>query len=379
MLSTDGITDHLFSVSKTSEITTTTTQYLDATPIATPVVLAALPTGGFQATFENAYSSSDSCLIETNQQDAWSCSFPDDQNVLDIDVTWEDGSPLISLTNSGTLSSIDFGTQLPTLVNQPLVLVQDLYNTSLGAAYHFQTYYDKLVVLPEDKLQSSAKNKRTAHGSGPPPLPQDGPDAVPTSSTSWGSRGTRQRVTTGEQPWFCWFNNTFVEGFVYVDQAALPSSQNSSAVSTSSPMSSGTISLTSLTAMSTTTSSLVEAVTSTAASMTTSFYISASPSISTSLATTTFSSGPASSTVSAMTADFPRLIKIEEQRVSGSSAQPTCTKMSKGQNGCFTVVSAAGSPIQMPLAENDPSVSYIDTRRRRAVTTPRGCYCQWSS
>jgi len=93
------------------------------------------------------------------------------------------------LTLGSTISNVlTYGMQEPILTfNAPSILVTDNYDPIRGPAYLFQKSYDKLVILPE----STSIARRGAVGSG---------------------QGV---VQPGDRPWFCYWNETLLEMFIY--------------------------------------------------------------------------------------------------------------------------------------------------------------------
>ena len=91
--------------------------------------------------------------------------------------------------------SVLYGLQTPLLDTKPMELVTDLDFKAYGPAYHFSARYDKLVILPPDELSlGSGLTKR-----------QD--------------NKYRQRfeVKPSDAPWYCYWNNTYIEGYIYSD------------------------------------------------------------------------------------------------------------------------------------------------------------------
>jgi hypothetical protein len=162
-----------------------------------------------------------------------------------------------SPSSSGSVPRYNFsyGGQYPIVVPpQRLFWVSDVEEPSRGPALHFQTMYDKLVILDDDQVSSSSKSKREAQQPGypdfddiiflgessystyPPSPYYASPTSYATSSASSaatssdlpgaspsGSYHRKTQLSTGDQPWFCWWNQTWVEGFICMNSKS-PSS-----------------------------------------------------------------------------------------------------------------------------------------------------------
>jgi hypothetical protein len=131
------------------------------------------------------------------------------------------GNNKITITQADDRKVWAYGTQPPVISEeQQMTLVQDSSQSQYGPAWFFQMPYDKLVIVPETSL--SAPSKRD--GSRSP-----GPD-------SWRRKGL---AAAGDKPWFCYWNGTLLEAFVYVNttsaagaEMALVSSSSAAAVAT---------------------------------------------------------------------------------------------------------------------------------------------------
>jgi hypothetical protein len=85
-----------------------------------------------------------------------------------------------------------------------LSLVIDSQDPERGPAWSFEEPYDKVVILPANAFSPSGNSKRHVHD-------RDG-DGHPV-----GSFTTRKDVVQpGDKPWFCYWNGTVLETFIYV-------------------------------------------------------------------------------------------------------------------------------------------------------------------
>jgi len=372
--------------------TISTTQYIDASPISsTPSSLPALPTGSFQLSFQYPASSANSsaCLVNSAQQVAWSCE-------LEMVAPWE---LQIQQTSAGDMISIDgvidtaelyYGTQPPSLDNESFALVMDLDNVSLGPAYHFQTHYNKLVILPGDASIGST------------PTHNNDRRAVDVDSGFH-----KKSIPEADTPWFCWFNETLIEGFVYISQKASTTSSASLTTSTSVYPES-TSSATAYASTATTMSEEISSVASQAADAPKSTFFPAHPTTygpppwitpSTSctsslpggaIPTGTYPHGPwpekmrrqESSTIPASPTSMPLLFRIEERRV-GTTKPAVCTQMASVGPANYAPILINNMPTTVNLTETDPPMpTYAPPQARKrdnGDNVEDTCFCMWRS
>ncbi len=258
-------------------VTTTMTTTFDASPITSaPPNLPTLPTGSYAVPISAPSAVQNSCLSNTQQSPAWSCSVPMSQYTVEIEGIPGDGNGLdnnqISLTLGNTTFGgyYPYGTQPPVLKQiQQLHLVIDSQIPDRGPAWFFEMKYDKLVIVPEAGL-SVTNGKRD--------LEIRDPSNYVTSDFA----GKKSVAQPFDKPWFCYWNGTLLEAFIYVNLSS------SAATQSSGP---GTASQTSSTCTST--------------------------------APTKTSQAPSSSTSSAQQlpkfpSAYPKVMKIEERRVPNS-------------------------------------------------------------
>lgn len=212
---------------------------LDAVPLtSTPADLPALPSGTFAISLDKSISNTNSCL-SNDQSCAWDCATGADLSMV---VTIADSNaPKISLSYP-TLSDeyIHYGSQPPQL-NRPanMVLMKDKDDFNKGPAYWFQQQYDKLVIVHEGDLQGPIPSprrsflKRWFYDNG---LKNHGSLKGRQDGDSWASNILAR---PGERPWFCYWNNTVLEGFIFVTQDANLSASASDASPSAAATSSG--------------------------------------------------------------------------------------------------------------------------------------------
>lgn len=308
-----------------SIVVTTMTTTFDATPLtASPTGLPDLPTGTFALPISAPSAIQNSCLSNTQQSAAWSCSIPMTSYTIVVTPLVGAGSELannevnLSLGNNTFGDYYAFGSQ-PPLLNQDQVLnlVTDSQEPSKGPAWFFEMPYNKIVILPEVALTPPATNEKRGNGEKEEGRPPGG----------FMRKGVAQ---PGDRPWFCYWNGTLLEAFIYVN-------------------------LTSSAGRSTSTSPA-----STTASATSS-YDSSAPS-----ATAAPSSGSGSSQQFKFPPAYPNVLKIEERRVPGPQAiPPYCVQHIIDDYGAATVATnSTGQPVIIYLNETDSSViSDMESKR----------------
>lgn len=210
----------------------------DAVPLAsTPADLPALPTGTFSVSLDNPVSYSNSCLTNSAQSSAWDCATGADLTMV---VTMAgSNAPVISLSYATPSDGyIRYGSQPPQL-NQPasLMLMKDKNDGNKGPAYYFQQQYDKLVIVHEEDIPGGIPStqrsflKRWFYDK---ELENRGILIGRQEDDEWSSNTIAHPI---DKPWFCYWNNTIIEGFIFVTDDTSPSvsaSASSSAAATSS-------------------------------------------------------------------------------------------------------------------------------------------------
>ena len=215
----------------------------DAVSLAsTPANLPALPTGIFAVSLDNSVSNTNSCLINSAQSCAWDCATG--ANLSMVVTLAGSNTPQISLSYpTSSDGSIRYGAQPPQL-NQTanLVLMDDRDDFNKGPGYVFQQQYNKIVVVHEADLPGGTSSwKRSLLGRWfyDKGLENRGSLIGRQEDDEWTSDSIARPV---DRPWFCYWNNTILEGFIFVTQDASASASASgtslSAAATSSGSSS---------------------------------------------------------------------------------------------------------------------------------------------
>jgi hypothetical protein len=332
----------------------------DATPIPTPSGLGSLPTGGFSLPLGIPQESNPGCLTQANQYSAWSCKLTFAPLLITVNNTMTDEGPVqLASMRSGSQvpdGAILYGLQTPDLSSQALQLVLDLDYKAYGPAYHFQSRYDKLVILrPEELNTFSGVLKRQD-----PTLRQ------------------RFQVKPGDLPWYCYWNQTYIEGYIYAED-------NSTAASftfpTAAPSGSPSISYDLDGFLATATTGATPSVVTVAASAS-----------SASITPTPNARRDAQSDAAAppRMPPYPRIVKIEERRLP-NSPQPYCQQMLLLDDGKIAPATygSNGFPKKILLQESDPSYDdYYAARVNEGSNSKRqdlqrrldpsdSCHCQW--
>lgn len=368
----------------------------DASTIATPTGLASLPTyATYALPLGDPESRMNGCLPLEEQRNAWSCEINGPDLRLSLDQMPGKPHPGACITpmDPGD-TTLRYGMQPPRFDAQRLVLVHDYDDPSKGPAYHFSARYDKIVVVEGNNfpgLEGIKKRDATSARESEFEVPQ-------------GFRG-RRKVQVGDLPWLCVWNDTFIEGFIYVneDTVAAASSSSAAAAASAAAISSSSYPTTMATSPQTTSissptptsSGTVAAVTSAHAysdyTQPFSGFPSARP------AGFTAVSRPAMERRGGKLPSFPRVVKIEERRLTNNPDSPYCQQWRVLFNGDVVPMGDSDEkPIIVKLEEEDPlypGASIVETRpattggaseAKRSLFGKRkdpygACHCQWSS
>ena len=319
---------------------------IDASPfISLPTNIPRLPTGTYQLPI-SAPSVAPSTCLDLQQSSAWSCNISPLAMPYQMKVSPIGGSNLLSNNEillsmgSNSLPSLAYGAQPPTLRHpQVLNLALDKYDTSRGPAWYFQSLlYNKVVVVREDELtapkpNSNSKRDAARSGRGIPGLQQ------------------KDVPQPGERPWFCYWNNTLLEAFIYVNDT-------SNAACVQSP----------------TTSSMASTTTSGPSSQATSGLPGALP-------------------TPVFLPCYPKVVKLEERRISqeDDTPRPYCVQhYINGEGVALPFSDGTGNPVTIHLNETEPPIPPPLARRSPALDGLEGyglnveersstasCGCAW--
>jgi hypothetical protein len=334
-----------------------------ATPISVPSDISPLPTGAFSLPLGFPQEANPGCLVQPNAYAAWSCKMTFAPLIITINTTGVDtngNQQQRASTRPGNGipdTVIQYGAQTPQLDLEPMQLVKDLDVQSLGPAYHFSTRYDKLVILrPEELTAGSSLKKRQLNDDAP----------------------ARQRFTVqpGDYPWYCYWNRTYIEGYIYVED------NSTAATFTALP----TMYPTNLPSSSASDSATVAIATPAPTSTTQTFPTGAAAVVPTS-SSVARRDAAADAAASSRIPPYPRIVKIEERRLP-DSPQPYCQRMVLLDNGEITPAPNGNDPaVALWLQEQDPSYSEYFTTTSTTTQSKRdverradpsdSCHCQW--
>ncbi|KAK6582340.1 hypothetical protein PZA11_004748 [Diplocarpon coronariae] len=333
-----------------SLIVTTMTTTFDATLLsASPSGVPDLPTGTFALPISAPSAIQNSCLSDTAQSSAWICSIPFSSYAIVVNSI--DDAPNELTNNEASLilgnETLDefyaYGTQPPVInQNQVLNLVTDSQEPEKGPAWFFEVAYNKVVILPEASLARPVNGKR---------------DDGEKEYSSGGFMHKKNVVKPGDMPWFCYWNGTLLEAFIYVN---LTSSAGQSS-SSSAP--------------------------ATVIASTTAPY-GAAPTGSASLSGFSGSYRSSASNQFGLPPAFPKVLKIEERRVPDPLAiPPYCVQHQIDDDGAAQpVLNSTNQPIIIYLNESESTtISQLETRGSvdldivpaKRQEMPSSCGCVW--
>lgn len=240
-----------------------------------------------------------------------------------------------------------YGAQPPVLnARYDLMVMLDRADLDRGPAFFFQQYYDKLVIVPEKRIALGSSK----HSS------RDAQELAERGSPGEWYGDTAQ---PSDRPWFCFWNNTLLEGFIYVTQdcsSPLNSSSPSAAPPNPPPSPSTMAQLPS----------------------TWNTY----PSIPTTSATAGKRQTPPS-----IPPRYPKVIKIEERRQAQHAVQPYCQQMQVLYDGSVVqATTRSGDMVIVHLNETESSPPQVakgskkgGARLQKKDSIEGGCHCVWVS
>ncbi|KIW10551.1 hypothetical protein PV08_11515 [Exophiala spinifera] len=358
-----------------SGASSTTTVWLDADPASTGPSTPSCPTGHWTVPL-NQTDQIEACVVDPQLGDVWDCM---DNAKLGITITETDnnsGAPLSVIFDDYSVhpSLFRYGPQPPDFNGSSFGLDPfiDKDDDELGVALFFSTLFDKIIILPSDALSPPGPNKKRSV-----PMSQvlkrgAGDDNPNESDFDPDWMGTLLRI--GDQPWYCFWNSTISEVWIFLTQNV----NNTSAATTAAPSSAPTTSLG-----------------SSAYAGYASHY-----SIPSSDATQSYT-GPATKTGSAPAqttsdgwdgmrlrqrdglSDFPKLVKMVQKRKPDNNVQPYCQQMQVLNNWQIMPIPTIAT-VAIEESEFAP-VSTSAARRfvRRGTDTTQqlgsNCVCEWFS
>jgi len=344
--------------SKPTTVYATMTTTFDATPLSTvPANIPTLPVGTYQMPITTPSAAQSGCILNTAENSAWSCSIPNtplEMSLSEIQAADElKNKEMIINYGNNSMNFYPYGAQPPIISTaQVLTLVNDSEYPGWGPAWFFQMPYNKMVVLRKESLSMSSSSKRGYK-----------------TSQFMGRLGVAQ---VGEQPWFCYWNGTLLETFIYVNETS------SSAAAATSRAAGATY-----TSGTNTYSSDVPTNTGSGSQQ------SGNPS---SGGSSRGSGGSGGSSGGPQNPQFllpyPKIYKVVERRIPrGSQTVPAyCVAHTiQGDGSASPVLNSTGQPVTIYLNETEPTT--VSPLAERGLTTTslqeRGddmaCGCVWLS
>jgi len=346
---------------------------IDASTIAAPTNAPPLPTGHFSLPLGDPQETNQDCLANPSQLKAWACDVQPPPLFIDTQIA-SDGCPSAQIyPPSPQASSIQYGPQ-PPIVSPFLQLefVVDLSDPQLGAALHFQDVYNKLVILDPSALSTSTKKRRQYPGPGPGPGPLPG----------GGIHHRKNTVQAGDLPWFCFWNGTSIEGFIYVEQHITNSSNSATTSQTgnSSPQSTSSTNNNQNSPTATQTTFMTSAVTEMASHFSGSKSMTSSPAARRQARDNHRGDdhkGNNNKNGKGMhqndadnTQQFPFWVKLSERRLRNIAQRPYCQKMTVASDGSVSTFLQDGAPVKVWLDEVDPSDGAFESAAALPVSSP---------
>ncbi|EXJ87818.1 hypothetical protein A1O1_04745 [Capronia coronata CBS 617.96] len=353
-----------------SSSSATTTVWLDADPAETGPSTPPCPTGHYSIPLNQTQEIS-SCVIDGAFSEVWSCM---DFARLGINIfESSDGGPPLSVVfddYSVMPQLFRYGPQPPDFNGTSFDLspFKDKDDDELGVALFFSVLFDKLSILPSDALPPPAPSKRS----------------IAASQLARRDAGeTGGFLNVGDQPWYCFWNSTINEFWVFLGQ-----DMDGNATSSNSTSSITSVASTSTAAPSHGTSAasptrLTEATSSQGPFPTTPY-----PSEPTGGASWT-GTKPArlrrAATTNAGAYEFPKLVKMVEKRKPDNNVQPYCQQMQVLNNWQIVPIPTVPT-IAIEESDYGPASATAGSKmamRRQAGDTIQqlgsNCICEWFS
>ena len=183
--------------------TITVTSIIDAESVTTtPSGFPPLPTGTFVVPLKSPVVKDNACLSNAAQSASWACT---DGSRVRIKIEPKGTGPrLVRIDPDLPPNGILYGAQPPHLSYPADVMIMiDKDDRSKGTSYFFQELYDKVVVVSESEFGGFTKRW----------VDEDLQNAEHPEASKWSMKGLP--VQPHDRPWYCFWNSTILEGFVY--------------------------------------------------------------------------------------------------------------------------------------------------------------------
>ena len=288
---------------------TATTPGMDAMP--TPAAPTNMPNGQF-AVSPVTHNMSRFCVSDPTFKYSWDC-LSDTSMMVQVDGTGNHRTATFGnqSSSSSSGSSYTYGAQIPTFnpVTKRLRTVLDTNDLGLGPALFFYDVIDKLVIVHEQVFPAGGASQSS------PAKKRDYGSDSPVATT----------LRPGDRPWYCWWNSTIMEFYMYLD-TDLGGNGTSSAMSTWNG-----------------------------------------------------SQETASSADQMSASVYPRMVKMEEKRNYPGAKSPYCQQMQVGADGDVAPFPSS-STVNIEEAEPMPSPTMVssdgaDPMRIAKTDYGSNCYC----
>lgn len=197
-------------------VTVTASAQLDySTMTSTPTNLKSVPTGHYLVP-SVLHNSSQFCVADHDYKSSWKCM--DRPRDFRIFMDGPEGQHSVVFSETTPTASFSYGAQPPFLPKptQSLTMAIDTSQSSMGPALFFFSLFDKLVIVPEQEFSSSSSISKRYW-----------PEDFGTPSRFLGRKETAE---PGDKPWFCWWNHTMMEFFMYVNESTIDTGGSTASV-----------------------------------------------------------------------------------------------------------------------------------------------------
>ncbi len=210
----------------------------DASPLPSPPAnLPVLPFGTYLLPLGAPEAASDECIQNEDVASAWSCNLtisqdPDTQLQMQVTPPVGESPAVIQLTlPNWQAEPLQYGAQPPVFRGpQRLSMAMDQDNSESGPAFWFQAVFDKLVILEDNRLKRPTLDEVIEQE-----IELETRDLHLQHQQQHENHHLNKRsleLKPGDKPWFCNWNGTILEGFLYLlkntSTAAVPGQPPSS-------------------------------------------------------------------------------------------------------------------------------------------------------
>jgi len=358
-----------------SAASATTTVWLDADPASTGPTTPPCPTGHWTIPL-NQTDQVDTCVVNPALSNVWDCM---NKAKLGISVfeSIDQGGPLLSVAfddYSLRPQLFRYGPQPPDFNGSSFGLkpFMDKDDDELGVALFFSALFDKIVIFPSDAISpSDAGTKRSVSIS---QLSKRGADKA--NEPDWMST----LLSIGEQPWFCFWNSTISEFWIFLGQD-MDNNASSATTTAASSMQTGPPPQSSSGASSSPYGSPMYTPPATQSSKNYPSQTTSAPSEKTSDGY--WDGSKVRRRGSDSSSNFPKLVKMVQKRKPGSNVPPYCQQMQVLNNWQIMPIPTVPTVTidESEYAPQSTSPSRRAVRPRSDMTEQLGsnCICEWFS